>query len=117
MSTSSSKTADETMVSVIVPSYNYGHFIGATLESLQAQTLSNWECIVIDDGSTDDTAEVVARFMKTDARIKFVRQSNRRQAAARNNGFAQMSGKYVQFLDADDQLQSKKFERQVEYLE
>ncbi|HKP81864.1 MAG TPA: glycosyltransferase [Pyrinomonadaceae bacterium] len=107
----------EIVVSVIVPSYNYAHFIGATFESLQAQTFPNWECIVIDDGSTDDTAEVVARFMKTDSRIRFFRQSNRRQAAARNNGFTQMSGKYVQFLDADDLLESRKFERQVEYLE
>lgn len=112
-----SRTPDGPVVSVIVPSYNYGHLIGATFESLQAQTFPNWECIVIDDGSTDDTAEVVARFMKTDSRIKFFRQSNRRQAAARNNGFTQMSGKYVQFLDADDLLESKKFERQVEYLE
>ena len=114
---SSSRTENGPVVSVIIPSYNYGHFIGATFRSLQAQTFPNWECIVIDDGSTDDTAEVVTRFMKTDSRIKFFRQSNRRQAAARNNGFAQMSGKYVQFLDADDLLESKKFERQVEYLE
>ena len=113
----SSSRTPEAVVSVIVPSYNYGHLIGATFESLQAQTLPNWECIVIDDGSTDDTAEVVARFMKIDSRIKFFQQANRRQAAARNHGFTRMSGKYVQFLDADDLLESKKFERQVEYLE
>jgi glycosyltransferase involved in cell wall biosynthesis len=117
MSTSPSKTADEAMVSVIVPSYNYGHFIGATLESLQAQTLANWECIVIDDGSTDDTADVVARFSKTDSRIKFLQQQNRRQAAARNNGLTQARGKYIQFLDADDLLESQKLELHVQLLE
>jgi len=100
-----------------MPAYNYGHFIGATIESLQAQTLTNWECVVVDDGSTDNTAEVVARLAETDARIKLVRQQNRRQAAARNNGLTQISGKYVQFLDADDLLERYKFEQQVEYLD
>lgn len=117
---SSSRTAatpDKPLVSVIVPAYNYGRFIGATLESLQAQTLTNWECLVVDDGSTDDTADVVARFARTDSRIKLLRQQNRLQAAARNYGLEQMSGKYVQFLDADDLLEPRKFERQVEYLE
>lgn len=100
-----------------MPAYNYGHFIGATIESLQAQTLPNWECVIVDDGSTDNTAEVVADIARKDGRIKFVRQQNRRQAAARNNGLTQISGEYVQFLDADDLLEPYKFERQVEYLE
>jgi glycosyltransferase involved in cell wall biosynthesis len=108
---------DKPLVSVIVPSYNYGCFIGTTLESLQTQTLANWECLVIDDGSTDDTAEVVARYSKADPRIKFFRQQNRRQAAARNHGLVQMSGQYVQFLDADDLIEPEKLERQVAYLE
>ena len=106
-----------TLVSVIVPTYNYGHFIGQTLKSLQAQTYSYWECVVVDDGSTDDTAEVVARLSDSDRRIKFLRQKNLRQAAARNNGLRNSSGQYVQFLDADDLLEPRKLERQVEYLE
>lgn len=114
---SASRTATTPIVSVIVPAYNYGRFIGATLESLQAQTFANWECVVIDDGSTDDTADVVARFATKDRRIKFFRQQNRRQAAARNYGLAQISGKYVQFLDADDLVEPRKLARQVEYLE
>lgn len=100
-----------------MPAYNYGHFIDATLESLQAQTFSDWECVVVDDGSTDDTAEVVAEFVRADPRIRFFQQQNRRQAAARNYGVAQISGKYVQFLDADDLLQRRKFELQVAFLE
>jgi glycosyltransferase involved in cell wall biosynthesis len=104
-------------VSVVVAAYNYGQFIGATLESLQAQTFANWECLVVDDGSTDDTVDVVARFAEADARIKLFRQQNRRQAAARNNALRHITGKYVQFLDADDLIEPRKFERQVEYLE
>lgn len=102
---------------MIVPTYNYGLFIGETLECLRAQTYANWECIVVDDGSTDDTAERVARFMERDARFKFVRQENAKQAAAKNNGLRNSSGQYIQFLDADDLIEPQKFEKQVEYLE
>jgi GT2 family glycosyltransferase len=108
---------DHTLVSVVVPAYNYGQFIGTTLKSLQAQTFASWECVVIDDGSTDDTVDVVERFAGTDSRIKFFRQQNRRQAAARNNALTQITGKYVQFLDADDLIEPRKFELQVAYLE
>src|SRR5215217_7258738 len=107
----------EPLVSVIVPTYNYGRFISETIECLRAQTYAEWECMIVDDGSTDDTAEVVARYSKADARIKFFRQPNRRQAAARNHGLAQMRGEYVQFLDADDLIEPEKLEKQVAYLE
>lgn len=116
-SSRSNGARNKPLVSVIIPSYNYGQFIGTTLKCLQAQTFGNWECLVIDDGSTDNTAEVVARFTKADPRIKFFRQQNRRQAAARNHGLAQMTGDYVQFLDADDLIEHQKFEQQVAYLE
>ena len=105
------------LVSVIVATYNYGHLIGQTLESTQAQTYQNWECIVIDDGSTDNTSKVVACYKEKDDRIKYIHQKNRGQAAAKNNGIRNSAGKYLQFLDADDLIESKKFERQVEYLE
>ena len=108
---------DKPLVSVIVPTYNYGRFIGETLECLRAQTYANWECIIVDDGSTDDTAEQVARFMERDARFKFLRQENARQAAAKNNGLRNSAGQYLQFLDADDLIEPRKFEQQVEYLE
>ena len=102
---------------MIVPTYNYGRFIGETLECLLAQTYANWECIVVDDGSTDDTAERVSRFMQRDARFKFLRQENARQAAAKNNGLRNSAGEYIQFLDADDLIEPQKLEKQVEYLE
>ena len=97
------------LVSVIVPTYNYGHFIEETLECLCSQTYPNWECVVIDDGSTDDTAERVARFIERDSRFKFLRQTNARQAAAKNNGLRNSVGQYIQFLDADDLIEPQKF--------
>ncbi|HEX6624955.1 MAG TPA: glycosyltransferase [Pyrinomonadaceae bacterium] len=105
------------LVSVVVPTYNYGRFIGETLDSLRAQTYPDWECVVVDDGSTDDTEEIVARVAAADPRVRYLRQRNRRQAVAKNKGLADARGVYVQFLDADDLLEPRKFERQVEYLE
>lgn len=105
------------LVSVIVPSYNYGHVIGQTLESLLAQTYPHWECVVVDDGSPDDTGAAVARYAERDRRIVYVRQENQGVAAARNNGIARSRGEYVQFLDADDLIEPRKLELHVEYLE
>jgi glycosyltransferase involved in cell wall biosynthesis len=105
------------LVNVIVPTYNYGHFIEETLECLCAQTYQNWECLVVDDGSTDDTAERVSRFIERDPRFRFLRQANAKQAAAKNNGLRNSAGQYIQFLDADDLIEPQKFEKQVEYLE
>lgn len=105
------------LVTVVIPAYNYGHYIGQTLDSVMAQTYRNWECVVVDDGSTDDTAEVVARVAERDGRVKYFHQKNRGMAAARNEGLRRGVGEYIQFLDSDDLLESRKLERQVEYLE
>jgi GT2 family glycosyltransferase len=105
------------LVSVIIPAYNYAQFIADTLASVQAQSYQRWECIVVDDGSTDDTDAVVKGFSESDRRIKYVRQDNRGLAGARNSGITCSAGEYLQFLDADDLLEEKKLERQVEFLE
>ncbi len=110
-------TTQMPLVSVVIASYNYGRFIAETLASLQAQTYAHWQCIVVDDGSTDDTRAVVARFVAADARISYVYQTNARQAAARNNALRRISGQYVQFLDADDLLEADKLAQHVVYLE
>src|SRR5256885_14225501 len=73
------------LVSIIVPSYNYGHVISQTLISIQSQTYENWECLVVDDGSTDNTSAIVASF-SNDSRIRVIRQDNKGLAAARNAG-------------------------------
>ncbi|MGH9842662.1 MAG: glycosyltransferase family 2 protein [Blastocatellia bacterium] len=105
------------MVSVIVPAYNYGHVIEYTLDSLKQQSYLNWECIVVDDESTDDTSSVVNSYCARDRRIKYIKQKNGGPSKARNTGLSKAIGKYVQFLDADDLLESRKLEHHVEYLE
>ena len=103
-------------VSVIIPAFNYGAFIGCALESLIAQEYRHWECTVIDDSSNDNTAEVVTNYSKRDGRIIYVHQ-RRGVSKARNNGLYRAQGEYIQFLDADDLIESEKLQRHVQYLE
>jgi len=105
------------LISVIIPIYNYGHFIPDTLNCLINQSYIYWECIVIDDGSTDNTKEVVASFIEKDDRIKYYYQTNKGQSVAKNLGLKLAVGKYIQFLDADDVLENKKFENQLKIFE
>lgn len=117
MTTEESDTTSRPLVSVIIPTYNYGALIGETLDSLRRQTLADWEALVVDDGSTDDTAEVLAGAARRDPRFRYLRQTNQRQAVAKNTGLAAARGRYVQFLDADDFIEHRKLERQVAFLE
>src|SRR5947207_2276441 len=110
-------TASQPLVSVIIPTYNYARFIAEALASVQSQTYSNWEMIVVDDGSTDDTEAVVKRIAADERRISYLRQENAQQAAARNNGIRQAKGNYFQFLDADDLIEPQKLEQQVAFLQ
>lgn len=104
------------LVSVIIPCYNYGHFIGQTIESLFKQSHKDWEAIIIDDGSSDNTKEVVAEYIKRDTRVKYVYQENQGLPSARNTGIEQAKGAFIQFLDSDDLLQINKLKEQVAYL-
>ncbi len=90
------------MVSVIIPCYNQGQYLADAISSVLAQTYTNWECIIVNDGSTDDTQEVAKGLCKLDARIKYLSQQNAGLSAARNAGIAKASGKYILPLDADD---------------
>ena len=89
-------------VSVIIPAYNASAFIGMCLESVLSQTLSDIEVIVVDDGSTDKTKEVVNGFAAKDARVSLIEQENSFAGVARNNGMKHAKGEYLYFLDADD---------------
>lgn len=103
-------------VSIIIPCYNQARFLSDALDSLLAQTLANWECIVVDDGSQDNTREVAARYAKGDSRIRLVSQANRGLAGARNSGIEVARGRYIQFLDADDLIAPEKLALQVKAL-
>ena len=104
-------------VSVIIPVFNQGDYLSHAVESVLRQSWTDWECVVIDDGSTDATPFVATELAARDDRIKVIRQSNHGLSAARNRGIQESSGEFLQFLDGDDLLASKKLEIQVGYLE
>ena len=101
------------LVSVIVPAYNAAAFIVETLESVKNQTYARLECIVVDDGSTDNTAEMVKNWIRSDERFIYVHQSNKGLSGARNTGMDNARGAFFQFLDADDVLRPTKLAVQV----
>ncbi|WP_051291352.1 glycosyltransferase family 2 protein [Pedobacter glucosidilyticus] len=107
----------EPLVSIIIPSYNYGYLITETLNCLLSQNYQNWEAIIIDDGSTDNTRDLIKENFLKDSRFKYIYQENLGLAAARNTGLKNANGKYINFLDADDLLSSDKISLQVSYME
>jgi glycosyltransferase involved in cell wall biosynthesis len=103
-------------VSVVIPCYNAGEFIGECLESILAQDHEDMEVICVDDGSKDDTAvriEAIARSSPRGGIIQLIRQANSGATAARNNGLRASTGEYIQFMDADDVLLPRKIGHQV----
>lgn len=104
-----------TKVSAIVPAYNAMKYLPESLDSILAQTYRDFEVIVVNDGSTDCTAEWVSRLR--DPRVKLISQTNQGLCAARNTGIARSCGEYIAFLDADDLWNPTKLAKQVEVLE
>lgn len=103
--------------SIVVPAYNNGEYIGEALDSVIAQTYSNWECIVVDDGSTDNTREIVAEYCQKESRISYLYQENAGPSLARNNGIAHTSGEFILPLDADDKIADTYLEKAISYFE
>lgn len=101
------------LVSVIIPTYNQATFLPETLRSIQAQTFSNLEIILVDDGSTDATAEICQRFAAQDSRIHYILQENKGPSAARNRAIAAAKGDYVCPFDSDDLMEKEKVELQL----
>ncbi|MBP6261998.1 MAG: glycosyltransferase [Nitrospira sp.] len=101
-------------VSVVIPTYNCARFLGQTIDSALRQAYRDFEIIVVDDGSTDDTQQVVAVYGKT---IRYVYQSNQGASAARNVALSIASGEFIAYLDADDLWIADKLSRQVEYMD
>lgn len=94
-------------ITVVIPCYNYGAFIADAIRSVKAQTFENWECIVIDDGSTDDSLIKINEAVDHDPKFKVLAQSNRGVAKARNRGAMEAKGEFLCFLDADDTLKER----------
>src|SRR5271170_3450676 len=88
-------------VSVVIPTYNHRDFVVEALESVFAQTFTDYEVIVVNDGSPDDTAAVLRPYIES-GRIRYIEQENRGQAGARNRGLAEARGEFVAYLDDDD---------------
>jgi GT2 family glycosyltransferase len=105
------------VVSVVVPTHDYALYLPAALDSIRLQTFTDWDCVVVDDGSTDDTQDILSQLAAADQRIRFFLQPQRGLSAARNQGLRLARGRYVQFLDADDLLHEAKLESHVEALE
>ena len=112
------KIKNEELVSIIMPAYNCGDFIGIAFDSVISQTYQNWEVIVIDDCSTDNTVEVIKEYIKKDNRIKYHKlEKNSGAAVARNKAVDLASGKYMAFLDSDDVWFSDKLTKQIGFME
>jgi glycosyltransferase involved in cell wall biosynthesis len=102
------------LVSVIIPTFNRGWIIKEAIDSVLAQDFSDFELIVVDDGSSDDTAEILAEFSRD---IQVIRQSNRGVSAARNRGIEASAGRWIAFLDSDDLWRPQKLSRQVAFFD
>jgi glycosyltransferase involved in cell wall biosynthesis len=103
-------------VSIIIPTYNHAILLGEALESVFVQTYRNFEIIVVDDGSTDDTASVLQPLIEQDL-IRYIHQEKQGVSAARNRGIVEASGRYIAFLDSDDLFEPEKLDVQVKYLQ
>ncbi len=104
------------LVSIITPMYNGAKYVSQTIDSVLAQTYECWEMVIVDDGSKDNSAEIVEHYSRKDKRIRLIRQSNAGSASARNNALRNAKGKYICFLDADDLLDCRFLEKQLNYL-
>jgi glycosyltransferase involved in cell wall biosynthesis len=100
-------------ISVVITCYNYGQYLDGCLRSVLDQTCRDWEAVVVDDGSTDDTPQVMARFADV-PNLRYVRRENGGQAVAKNTGIRESRGEFVAFLDADDLWEPTKLAKQIE---
>lgn len=104
------------LVSIVMPSYNTAKYIAETVQSVLAQTYQNWELIIVDDCSTDDTNEVVKPFLR-DSRIRYLKnEKNSGAAVSRNRALREAKGKWIAFLDSDDLWMPEKLEKQIAFM-
>ena len=104
------------LVSIITPCYNGEKYISETIESVIAQTYPNWEMIIIDDGSKDNSLKIAMEYAQKDNRISVFQQPNGGSASARNNGIRRSNGQYIALLDADDLWLPDFLENQISFM-
>jgi len=102
--------SNNSLISIIIPCFNQAKFLNETLNSVLEQTYQNWECIVVNDGSTDDSENIAKGWVAKDTRFKYFNQVNSGVSAARNLALDKAQGNFIQFLDADDLLEVDKIE-------
>ena len=101
------------MISIIIPTYNRANLLERAVDSILKQTYNNWELLIVDDGSIDNTKDTVNKYLN-DKRIKYIYQENKGQGAARNLGIKNSNGDYIAFLDSDDKWSEEKLQKQTE---
>jgi glycosyltransferase involved in cell wall biosynthesis len=102
------------LVSVIIPCFNQENYISKTIQSVKNQSYTNWECIIVDDGSTDNSSLVIQNSILDDNRFRYVYQPNAGVSAARNRGFSLSKGEFINFLDGDDSFLPEKLQNQID---
>jgi glycosyltransferase involved in cell wall biosynthesis len=105
------------LVSIIVPCYNRAQYLPETLQSVIEQSYQNWECIIVNDGSSDNSEEVALEWCKKDSRFRYLKKENGGVSSARNAGIKVAKGEYIQFLDSDDLLEKDKIVQQSLFFE
>jgi len=101
------------LVSIIVACYNQAQYLSEALDSILAQSYSNWECIIVNDGSPDNTEEIAKQYCIKDNRFKYLYKQNGGLSSARNAGVKAIKGEFIQFLDSDDLIAPQKIEKQI----
>lgn len=105
------------LISIITPSYKSARFISQTIESVLAQSYQNWEMIIVDDVSPDNSNEIIEEYCKKDSRVKLIKlKQNSGPAVARNRAIEEAQGRYIAFLDADDLWKAEKLEKQMKFM-
>ncbi|REC80206.1 glycosyltransferase family 2 protein [Chryseobacterium elymi] len=104
---------NNTLISVVVPCYNQAAYLDECLQSVLDQTHQNWECIIVNDGSTDHTEETAIKWTQKDNRFIYTYKKNGGLSSARNTGLKKASGGYIQFLDSDDTIHPEKFSKSL----
>jgi glycosyltransferase involved in cell wall biosynthesis len=105
------------LVSIIMPSYNSAKYISEAIESVIAQTYTNWELVITDDCSTDNSRDIIKQYAETDSRVKlFCLNENSGAGVARNNSIKEAKGRFIAFLDSDDRWMPNKLEVQIKFM-